>query len=191
MRLKIGTVVAIIALAAGLVLATFLVGNALTPTSTASHLTIEIVKDTSGQYVYSPSSFHAPAGSTLEVTIVNYDPTNHSTSWAYCNVTGTMGDMMGGAYGGPGGGGMWGGMWGGAGLHGLSPGMVSHTFTIHGNGFNVNVPVPAARSASAPAFVNFTMVLHGATTLAWNCEAFGMGPELGPGGGMAGEFTLD
>lgn len=163
------------------------------PTSANESVHLTIAANSAGVYDYSPSSVQVPAGSLVQFTVVNYDPMNHSASWHWCNVTGTVGGMMQG-YGGWMGPGMMGGrgMMGGSGaLHSLSPSAVSHTFTLVGSGLNVNVPIPAARSPSEPATIVFSVQMPMAGTFTWTCEVLGMGATSAAPGGMQGTLDIE
>ena len=133
----------------------------------------------SGSYGYSPSSIQVPAGATVEMTITNFDPVSHSVAPEYCRVNGTLDGMM--WYGmGP-------SMMGSIGQHhagSLPSNSVSHTFTVSGPGFHLNVPIPPAAGSSDPAVVSVTFHAPIAGTLSWTCEAMGPGEP----GGMMGNF---
>lgn len=159
---------------------------AATRAPASQQVELVIQRDASGSFAFSPTSIHAAAGSDLEVTVVNYDPTNHSAPWRYCNVSGTMDGMMDG-YGGW----MGGGMMGGHHMHGLNPSGVSHTFTMVGSGYNVNVPIPPARAANDPSVVTFWVHLGPAGVVGWTCEADGMLMAGVPGGMPMGMLHID
>jgi hypothetical protein len=176
--------------AAGVLLVVVVVVLAPPPSARATTETVEFViaKDPStGLYAVSPNSTHVPANSIVNVMVVNYDPVNHTVPVGFCNVTGTLngtmmwswmhGGMMGSGYGpGP-------GM-----MRNLTPAMVSHTFTIGGDGYGVNVPIPVAHSATDPSVVNFSFAVHGAGELPWMCEGASSAGTMGP---MMGAFWVD
>lgn len=162
------------------------------PTSPASPSTdtvqFVIAKDpTSGLFAITPNATHLPANSVVRVSILNFDPENHSVPGADCAVAGTLngtmmwswmrGGMMGGGYG-----------MGPQMRYNLSAAEVSHTFTLRSSGYDLNVPIPVAHSASDPSVVNFSFAVHGAAELPWSCEGAGMEPAMN---GMMGSFWVD
>lgn len=202
----VATVVAVAGVASVL---TYLYVNPTHSGKGSATVRLSIVQTSSGEYLYNTSSIHVPAHETVRITITNYDPGNHSADWRYCNVSGTIGGMMNGSGGwstGPwsmnGSGGMGMGPWkntgsggmgpwamDGRGGPGFTPVVVSHTFSVIGHGFGLNVPIPSARSASDPAMVSFTIDSLGPGMVDWTCEAHGMDIANGTVGGMMGSWA--
>ena len=146
------------------------------PGTTAQKVQVAIVAGASGEYTFTPPSLHALPEAGLQITSLNDDLQNHSTAWTYCNVTGTMDGMMDSGYPGMMGGGM------GMTLMGsLAANHVSHTFTIVGHGYNVNIPIPPAASNGQPSTTTFLIQMHGTDTLTWTCESETMPGGLSPG----------
>ena len=144
----------------------------------AEQARLTIALGSSGAYEYTSPALTVPAHSVLTITIVNYDPLNHTTMARYCNVSGAMDAMMDRM--GP-------GMMGSSGqeYRGLPMGGVSHTFTVTGPGFSVNVPVPAARSATDPSVISFTFQVGDPGSYAWQCESGEMGAMMANAGTLA------
>ena len=157
------------------------------PTTTESVQFVIAKNPTTGLYGVSPNSTHVAANSIVHVMVVNYDPTNHSVPGGFCNVTGTLNGTMTWSW-------MHGGMMGtgegpGPGMmRNMSPAMVSHTFTISGSGYAVNVPIPVAPSATDPSVVNFSFAVHAPGELPWMCEGAASAGSMGP---MMGAFWVD
>ncbi|HYK93405.1 MAG TPA: hypothetical protein VEY07_05115 [Thermoplasmata archaeon] len=176
----LGIVVAAIAVAAAVAVAPMFqpVGNGGT-----QHVAVTIAwNSSSGGYSYYPSSIHVPAGSTVTLTITNFDPVNHTVASQFCRVNGTLDGTM--WYGmGP-------SMMGSIGMHrgvSLPVNGVSHTFTMSGAGFHLNVPIPPAVGSSDPAVVTVTFHAPLAGMLSWQCEAMGSAGSHG----MMGSFYSD
>jgi hypothetical protein len=151
-------------------------------TGRAISVTLTIAQAPStGVYAYSAVSILVPRDSIVEFTVLNFDPTTHRVDPRYCNVTGTGDGMMGM----------------GMGLHrmssqrvgALAAGSVSHTFTMVGGGYDLNVPLPPALSPSQPSIVEFTLRIEGPGMMIWTCEVSGMGSPTGMPGTMMGGFT--
>lgn len=72
----------------------------------------------------------------------------------------------------------------------LAPGTYGHTLSISDGTYDINAPIPAATSPSAPSEVVFTLYLPHPGTYTWWCGAM-CGPlPMGLGGGMAGVLTV-
>jgi len=182
-----GTVLALTALLAAVVVvgATVLVGATglswRLPSSTGSsggglngsptvYRNLTISYDPSyGDYVYTPTQLTVPADVVVVFTIVNYDPMAAALpSPSYAVVSGTMNGRMMVSYG-----------TNETSVGALPPTDVSHTFTMSGPYYQVNIPVPPAAPGGSPARVTFSMVFHfPGAYFPWGCDAFCGGPMM-------------
>jgi hypothetical protein len=174
---------ALVVVAGALGAATVLVWPPAHPAATVS-LTISEDPAT-GAYVLSPSSVQVPADSTVLFTIRNFDPFVHPVGTVYCNVTGTMDGYM--TYGLANG--MGGMMGGGASVRSMPSNGVSHTFTVSGDGYQLNVPIPPAQSPTEPSVVTFTLATQFPGSTTWRCAAMGITGD-GDSAWMVGPFTI-
>lgn len=167
-------------------------GGALVASSVTVHRTMEIqtgkMDGRSGWPRYSPSSFTAPAGATVVLTIVSYDdgtaPLPPASPWGQVwGADATYGATTGGTE-----------LVDGTPVHSIPNDQVAHTFTIPG--LLVNVPIPAAQSSSHPVTVTFTFRVTKKGTFHWLCEApcgsgeTGMGGAMNTAGWMVGDVTF-
>lgn len=170
-------ILGVVALAVAAVTTALVVGllPGLSPAPATVKVDLTIAwNSTSQTYSYAPAAIHVPAGSTVAMTITNYDPGNHTAPSEYCHVLGTTGGMMSYRVGG--------GMMGSWMMHNvgdLPARNVSHTFSIFQGGFQLNVPIPAAANSATPAVVSFTFHAPGAGAMTWGCEAMGAGQMMG------------
>lgn len=158
-------------------------GGALTASSVTVHRTMEIqtgkMDGRSGWPRYSPSSFTAPAGATVVLTIVSYDdgtaPLPPASPWGQVwGADATFGAATGGTE-----------LVDGTPVHSIPNDQVAHTFTIPG--LLINVPIPAATSDTHPVTVVFTFRVTKKGTFNWLCAA-----PCGSGStGMAGAMNTD
>lgn len=152
------------------------------PGATTVSVTVSIRPIGHGEFAFSPSSFHAPAGAVLQLTIVNFDPTNRSAESAYAQYTGPIASMSSGVMDPermpPGG------------FPPMPAGQISHTFTVSGSGFALNIPIRSAEAAWEPSFVVVSIDLGHAGSYAWQCYTDGTPGTSGPDDGMNGTMVL-
>ncbi|MDA8343409.1 MAG: hypothetical protein M0007_14480 [Actinomycetota bacterium] len=155
-------------------------GGALTASAVTVHRSMEIqtgkMDGRSGWPRYSPSSFTAPAGATVVLTIVSYDdgtaPLPPASPWGQVwGGDATYGATTGGTE-----------LVDGTPVHSIPNDQVAHTFTIPG--LLVNVPIPAAQSSSHPVTVTFTFRVMKKGSFNWLCAAPCGSGETGMGGAM-------
>ena len=146
----------------------------------SSNVTLSIVRAPgSSTYGFSAATVTVPADTLVHFTIVNFDPSAHGTR---AGMTGTMGTWMGREMMDPGN-----GSW--SNVSGLPTGEISHTFSVIGGGYDLNVLLPPAAAPGEPSIVQFWLPTHGAADLTWMCDADQMGAMMG--GGMSGHFDID
>jgi hypothetical protein len=176
MAIALGAVAVVIASGTGLVLS---VTSA--PRSSIS-LTLTIEFNPSDWYVsISPNSFQAAGHSLVQFSIVKYDPTTHLVAANFCNVTGTVGDIMHETLQGT-------SSTGQATVFWVAPQSISHTFTMESNGYTINVPIPAASPSGAPSVVTFSFETLTTGVSTWASEASINGPH-GTTGTVGGFFS--
>ncbi len=149
----------------------------------SSNVTLSIVRAPgSSAYGFSTATVTVPGDTLVHFTIVNYDPTVHG---ALAGRNGTMGTWMGREMMDPGS-----GSW--SNVSGLPNGEISHTFTVTGDGYDLNVLIPPAAASGPPSIVQFWLPTHGTADLTWACDADNMGGMMGGGGAwMTGSFDID
>jgi hypothetical protein len=115
---------------------------------------------TPGQFSISPIWMAGPAGSILTLTIINNDPVNHSPPANFSYVRGTAGGGI-----------VWteGGSDPSQEAGGIPMDAISHTFTMIGGGYNLNVPIPIAANSNSPSSITFSIQLLSADQLTWEC----------------------
>jgi len=175
------TAIALGAMAVVLAAGTGLVLSVTSAPATRASLTLTIEFNPSTWYVtVTPSTLQAPAGTIVQVTITNYDPSSHPVAASYCNVSGTVGKTMQETYPASATG-------SGAAVFWLSASQLSHTFTMMSDGYDINIPIPVALSAQSPAVVAFSFEALQAGVTPWSSESVGVGPH-GSSGDMTGLF---
>lgn len=130
-----------------------------------------------------PSGFSAPAGATIVLTIVNHDdgaaPLPPASPWGkVMGADPTFGAVSGGEE-----------LVDGKPVTSVPNAQVSHTFTIPG--LLVNIPIPAAPSASQPVTVTFSFTVTKAGTYNWLCVAPCGSGSSGMGGAMDAEGWME
>ncbi len=131
-------------------------------------------------YGFSATQLSVPAGVAVVFTITNFDPAIAILpAPSYAQVMGTVGGEMAVTTGGH-----------TTTVSSVTPGEVSHTFTLSNGAYHVNVPIPPASDTGAPTTVTFTVVFATLGTFDWGCAVL-----CGPGqmmneGAMYGTLTV-
>ncbi len=111
---------------------------------------------------YMPANFTVPTHTLIIVTITNYDNASNPVSAPANAVAGTVGDVMT--------------IQASSQVAGMVMGtvpatQVSHTFTMSGGPYTINVPIPAANSLADPVRVTFRAYFNVTGTFDWRCQA--------------------
>lgn len=152
--------------------------TAATPTTYRS-LSI-VYNAAAGSYDYATRDLSVPVGVTVVFTITNFDPSTGTVPTSSASrVTGTLaGATLGSATA------------GGAHVTAISPGAVSHTFSMSNGFYHLNVPIPPAAGPSQPSVVTFSVVFSTAGTFDWGCVILCGTPMSGMPDQMFGLVTV-
>ena len=109
---------------------------------------------------YFPANFSVPAHIPVEVVISNYDNGSNSPPAEFAVVAGTLGgtaDLQGRSGPTP--------------YASLPTSDIAHTFTLLGNGYDLNVPIAPSRGSGGPTVVAFSAYFNETGTFVWHCYA--------------------
>jgi len=111
---------------------------------------------------YMPANFTVPTHTPVLVTITNYDNASNPVDNATATVRGTVGNVetMRSASDAA-----------GMVMSAVPANQVSHTFTMEGGPYAINVPIPAASSLGNPMVVTFTAYFNVTGSFRWQCMA--------------------
>ena len=135
---------------------------------------------TTGDYGFLAPRVSIPVGSVLELTIVNYDPTNHTVAEPYRALYGTVGGIA---------------LTEGGSLplsdwNSLPPDQIAHTFTFAAGLYSVNVPIPVASGPGHPSTITFTLRALWTVHTSWTCEAEDPSADPTTPDAMSGSFSV-
>lgn len=153
---------------------------ATTPPSVTRALTIAWSPSQSS-YSYASASLQVPVGSVVHFVITSYDPDPVATlpvgtdALVQGTAGGTVSVTQDGAT---------------ATLDRVSPNALAHTFTISSGVYHLNVPIPAASSASDPVVVTFSATFGVAGAFAWGCVIPCGGQDMTAPGTMYGTLVV-
>jgi len=136
-----------------------------TPTNQSIQVRLTISQDEFGLFIYNETSIRVPSNSLVEFMITNFDTNHHPAASGFANVTGTQSGTMTEAFG-------WTqeGTLAGQSVSGIPPSTLSQTFTMIGNGYDLNVPIPSAVGPGQPSIVSFSIETYGHGETTWVCE---------------------